>query len=83
MPGGSGFDVLERLERVPLVVFTTAFDEYAVRAFEVNAFDYLLKPVRPERLACGSGQGAHDAERRHATARPERPTLVDRARVSP
>ena len=51
MPGGSGFDVLERLERVPLVVFTTAFDEYAVPAFEVNAFDYLMKPVRPERLA--------------------------------
>src|SRR5262245_61643734 len=51
MPGGSGFDVLERLDRVPLVVFTTAFDEYAVHAFEVNAFDYLMKPVRPERLA--------------------------------
>jgi two-component system LytT family response regulator len=51
MPGGSGFDVLECLDRVPLVVFTTAFDEYAVRAFEVNAFDYLLKPVRAERLA--------------------------------
>src|SRR4026207_595979 len=51
VPGGSGFDVLERLERVPLVVFTTAFDEYAVRAFEVNAFDYLMKPVRPERLS--------------------------------
>src|SRR5262245_29485352 len=51
MPGGTGFDVLERLDRVPLVVFTTAFDEYAVRAFEVNAFDYLLKPVKAERLA--------------------------------
>jgi len=51
MPGASGFDVLERLDRVPLVVFTTAFDEFAVRAFEVNAFDYLMKPVRPERLA--------------------------------
>jgi two-component system LytT family response regulator len=51
MPGGSGFDVLERLDRVPVVVFTTAYDEYAVRAFEVNAFDYLLKPIRPERLA--------------------------------
>lgn len=50
MPGGSGFDVLERIDRVPLVVFTTAFDEYAVRAFDVNAFDYLLKPIRPERL---------------------------------
>jgi len=51
MPGGTGFDLLERLERVPLVVFTTAYDEFAVRAFEVNAFDYLLKPIRPERLA--------------------------------
>jgi two-component system, LytTR family, response regulator len=51
MPGGTGFDLLERLERAPLVIFTTAYDEYAVRAFDVNAFDYLLKPIRPERLA--------------------------------
>ena len=51
MPGGTGFDVLDRIARVPLVVFTTAYDEYAVRAFEVNAFDYLVKPIRPERLA--------------------------------
>jgi two-component system LytT family response regulator len=51
MPGASGFDLLERLETLPLVIFTTAYDEYAVRAFEVNAFDYLLKPIRPERLA--------------------------------
>src|SRR5215472_14526551 len=51
MPGETGFDLLERIERVPLVVFTTAYDEYAVRAFEVNAFDYLMKPIRPERLA--------------------------------
>jgi two-component system, LytTR family, response regulator len=51
MPGGSGFDLLERLDTLPLVVFTTAYDEYAVRAFEVNALDYLLKPIRPERLA--------------------------------
>ncbi len=51
MPGGSGFDLLERLEQVPQVIFTTAYDEYAVRAFQVNALDYLLKPVEPERLA--------------------------------
>jgi len=51
MPGASGFDLLERLDALPLVIFTTAYDEYAVRAFEVNAFDYLLKPIRPERLA--------------------------------
>jgi two-component system LytT family response regulator len=51
MPGGTGFDLLERLGRVPAVVFTTAYDEYALQAFEVSALDYLLKPVRPERLA--------------------------------
>jgi two-component system LytT family response regulator len=51
MPGGSGFDLLTRLERVPRVIFTTAHDQHAVRAFEVNALDYLLKPIEPERLA--------------------------------
>jgi len=51
MPGGTGFDLLERLEHLPRVVFTTAYDKHAVRAFEVNALDYLLKPIEPERLA--------------------------------
>jgi two-component system LytT family response regulator len=51
MPGGSGFDVLERLDRVPAVIFTTAYDAFAVRAFEVNALDYLMKPIHPDRLA--------------------------------
>jgi two-component system LytT family response regulator len=51
MPGLSGFDLLERLDDVPQVIFTTAYDEYALKAFEVNALDYLLKPVAPERLA--------------------------------
>jgi two-component system LytT family response regulator len=51
MPGLSGFDVLERLDNVPQVIFTTAYDEYALRAFEVSALDYLLKPIGPERLA--------------------------------
>jgi two-component system LytT family response regulator len=51
MPGGTGFDVLARLEAPPDVVFTTAHDAHAVRAFEVNALDYLLKPIEPERLA--------------------------------
>jgi two-component system LytT family response regulator len=50
MPGGSGFDLLSRLEYVPRVIFTTAYDQHAVRAFEVNALDYLLKPIEPERL---------------------------------
>ena len=51
MPGDSGFDLLERLDAVPHVVFVTAYDEYAIQAFEVNALDYLVKPVEPERLA--------------------------------
>jgi two-component system, LytTR family, response regulator len=51
MPGGSGFDLLSRLEHLPQVIFTTAHDEHAVRAFEVNALDYLLKPIDPARLA--------------------------------
>jgi len=51
MPGASGFDLLSRLEHVPQVVFTTAHDEHAVQAFEVNALDYLLKPIDPRRLA--------------------------------
>jgi two-component system LytT family response regulator len=51
MPGGTGFDLLSRLEHVPRVIFTTAHDEHAVQAFEVNALDYLLKPIDPRRLA--------------------------------
>ena len=51
MPGKTGFDLLEMLDSVPKVIFTTAYDEYALKAFEVNALDYLLKPIQPERLA--------------------------------
>lgn len=51
MPGKSGFDLLEELGTVPEVVFTTAYDQYAVQAFEVNALDYLVKPLREERFA--------------------------------
>jgi len=50
MPSGSGFDLLEGLETVPLVVFVTAYDAYAVRAFQANALDYLVKPVEAARL---------------------------------
>ncbi|WP_242535603.1 LytR/AlgR family response regulator transcription factor [[Muricauda] lutisoli] len=51
MPEKSGFDMLEELGTVPEVVFTTAYDQYAVQAFEVNALDYLVKPLREERFA--------------------------------
>lgn len=50
MPGKTGFELLEMLDSVPEVIFTTAYDEYAMKAFEVNALDYLLKPIQPERL---------------------------------
>lgn len=58
MPGGGGFELLRRLEKPPSVIFVTAYDQYAVRAFEVNAVDYLLKPVEPERLAEAFGKMA-------------------------
>lgn len=51
MPGTNGFELLSQLEHCPLVVFVTAYDQYAIQAFEVHALDYLLKPVRPDRLA--------------------------------
>lgn len=51
MPGKTGFDMLAELERAPHVIFTTAYDEYALKAFEVNALDYLMKPIEPRRLA--------------------------------
>ncbi|MEX0884450.1 MAG: LytTR family transcriptional regulator DNA-binding domain-containing protein [Cyclobacteriaceae bacterium] len=50
MPEKTGFDLLEELDFVPLVVFITAYDEFALQAFQVNALDYLLKPIEPERL---------------------------------
>jgi two-component system LytT family response regulator len=61
MPGKSGFDLLEMLDSVPKVVFTTAYDEFALKAFEVNALDYLLKPIQAERLEEAIGK-LHEAE---------------------
>lgn len=51
MPGKTGFELLEMLDKAPTVVFTTAYDQFAIKAFEFNAFDYLLKPIDTERLA--------------------------------
>jgi len=51
MPGKTGFDMLTELEKAPHVIFVTAYDEYAIKAFDVNALDYLMKPVEPKRLA--------------------------------
>jgi two-component system LytT family response regulator len=73
MPGGSGFDLLAALDAAPDVIFTTAYDRYALQAFEVNALDYLQKPVQAARLAA--------ALDRHAQRRgrgPARPPTTDR-----
>jgi DNA-binding LytR/AlgR family response regulator len=51
MPGLNGFDMLAQLRESPLIVFATAYDEFAIRAFDANAIDYLLKPIQPTRLA--------------------------------
>jgi len=51
MPGKNGLELAQELNPLPEIIFITAHDEYALRAFEVNALDYLLKPVQPERLA--------------------------------
>jgi len=69
MPSGSGFDVLDGLERVPAVVFVTAYDTYAVRAFQANALDYLVKPVEAPRLL-----EALERARQHAELSTEAPS---------
>jgi two-component system, LytTR family, response regulator len=69
---GDGFDLLAALERPPFVVFVTAHAEYAVEAFAVNAIDYLLKPVEPERLA----EAVTRAERELATDEPQAATTA-------
>ncbi len=51
MPSKSGFDLLEELDETPLVIFVTAYDQFAIKAFDVNALDYILKPVNTDRLA--------------------------------
>ena len=70
MPGKTGFDMLAELDRAPHVIFTTAYDEYALKAFEVNALDYLLKPVEPKRLA-DAVQKLHVAESKENHVSPE------------
>jgi two-component system, LytTR family, response regulator LytT len=77
MPGLSGFEVarrlLERAEDAPALIFVTAFDQHAIEAFEVNAVDYLLKPVEAGRLE----QAVQRARRRLASERPSQPVAVN------
>jgi two-component system LytT family response regulator len=68
MPGKTGFQLLEELDSVPMVIFTTAYDEFALKAFEVNALDYLLKPIQAERLADAVGKVMEKARSRQVAA---------------
>ncbi len=82
MPGESGLDLLESLDApAPEVIFTTAFDEFAVRAFDLNALDYLLKPVDPARLAAAIAK----LRSRHAAATTAAgdPARAPRERLAP
>ncbi len=74
MPGKTGFDLLEELDKAPKIIFTTAYDEYALKAFEVNAMDYLLKPVEPKRL-----QDAVSKMREEIVKEKSEPPVVNRS----
>ena len=67
MPGKDGFELLAALEVAPHVIFVTAYDEHAVQAFEVNALDYLLKPIDPDRLAAAINKLAQLPQENEAT----------------
>ncbi|WP_019947886.1 LytR/AlgR family response regulator transcription factor [Hymenobacter aerophilus] len=77
MPGETGFELLASLDAAPQVIFTTAYDEYALRAFEVNALDYLLKPVQPERLAAALTKARSRSTAPSETAPPVAPAPAE------
>jgi two-component system LytT family response regulator len=70
MPGKTGFDLLTEIDKAPKVIFTTAYDEYAFKAFEVNAMDYLLKPIEPKRLSEAITKIREEIAREKADAQP-------------
>jgi two-component system LytT family response regulator len=85
MPGGSGFDLLASLDSAPDVIFTTAFDRYALQAFEVNALDYLQKPIQPARMAAALARAVQRRQAATALARAVQcgPALADGALAGP
>ncbi|MET7001433.1 LytR/AlgR family response regulator transcription factor [Chitinophaga defluvii] len=80
MPKINGFEMLELVEEMPAVIFTTAFEEHAIRAFEVNAVDYLLKPFSKDRFDKAVQKWM---ERRSAATLPETSPLLETAASSP
>jgi len=84
MPGLDGFEVLERVagETMPVVLFVTAYDRFAIRAFEVHAIDYLLKPFTAERMRQAVARVRHDLERDQAAAARESTAALLDARAA-
>ncbi len=80
MPGKDGFELLEELDYIPEVIFTTAYDEYAIKAFEFNALDYLLKPIQKDRLA-GALSKITEKQERETNGSGERMTTSDQVFV--
>ena len=80
MPGKDGFELLEELDYIPEVIFTTAYDEYAIKAFEFNALDYLLKPIQKDRLA-GALSKIREKQERESEISGERMTSTDQVFV--
>jgi two-component system, LytTR family, response regulator len=80
MPGKNGFELLEELDSVPTVIFTTAYDEYALKAFEYNALDYLLKPIEPKRLE-DTIKKVIERNKRDTAASQEQPVLKEEDQI--
>jgi two-component system, LytTR family, response regulator len=76
MPGGSGFDLLAALDDAPEVIFTTAFDAYALKAFEVNALDYLQKPIEEKRLAAALQRAQSRIAKNQVTLKPDNKIFI-------
>lgn len=78
MPKINGFEMLELIDEKPNVIFTTAFDEYAIKAFEINAFDYLLKPIEKDRF-----NAAMQKFRNRVTQARNQPSIADQSLLDP
>jgi two-component system, LytTR family, response regulator len=78
MPGMNGFELLARLKDPPVVIFTTAYDEYALKAFEVNSIDYLLKPIEPAQLDRAIGK----LDRLRGAPRPDLRSIIEQVAAS-
>ena len=78
MPGMTGFELLARLREPPVVIFTTAWDEYALKAFEVHSIDYLLKPIEPAQLDRAIGK----LDRMRGAPRPDLRSIVEQVAAS-